>query len=158
AADGGSPRAARPPQTTHRRRFRSRPRRSACAPGANTSTSSRPRPEGATPNADEPANLVERLKEGNPRAPELLFRRYAVRLARLAEQHLSRKVAVRVDGEDVVQSVFRTFFRRCASGEFTVDGSGRLWRLLVTITLNKVRAGVRYHTAARRDVAAEAPS
>jgi RNA polymerase sigma factor (sigma-70 family) len=107
---------------------------------------------------DEPSHrdLVERCREGDPRAAEALFQRYAMRLARLAEQHLRRQVAARVDGEDVVQSVFRTFFRRCAGGEFTIDSSAQLWQLLVTITLNKARAHVRHHTAGRRDVAAEA--
>jgi RNA polymerase sigma-70 factor, ECF subfamily len=106
-------------------------------------------------NADDPTNLVGRLKEADPRAAEALFRRYAVRLARLAEQHLSRKLAGRVDGEDVVQSVFRTFFRRTADGEFQIDSSAQLWRLLVTITVHKARNLVRHHTAGRRDVAAE---
>jgi Bacterial Ig-like domain (group 3)/FG-GAP-like repeat len=49
---------------------------------------------------DEPSqcDLVERCREGDPRAAEALFRRYAVRLARVAEQHLSHKLAGRVGG------------------------------------------------------------
>jgi RNA polymerase sigma-70 factor, ECF subfamily len=109
-------------------------------------------------NPDESARLVEGLKEGDPRAAEALFPRYAVRLARLAEQHLRRKVAGRVDGEDVVQSVFRTFFRRCASGEFRIDSSDEIWRLLVTLTLRKARYQARHHLAGKRDAAAEVPA
>jgi RNA polymerase sigma-70 factor (ECF subfamily) len=78
-------------------------------------------------------------------------------LTRLAEQHLSRKLAGREDGEDVVQSVFRTFFRRGSQGEFRIDSSAELWQLLVKITLLKARARARYHTAAKRDVAVEVP-
>jgi len=66
-------------------------------------------------------------------------------------------VGGRLDGEDVVQSVFRTFFRRSGRGEFRIDSSAQLWRLLVQITLRKARAKGRQHTAARRNVAAEAP-
>src|SRR4051812_42199279 len=98
-------------------------------------------------NADPLQQLLGRFREGDPRAAEVLFERYAVRLARLAEQRLSRKVAGRVDAEDVVQSVFRTFFHRCARGEFRIDSSAQLWRLLVTITLRKTQAHVRHHTA-----------
>jgi hypothetical protein len=58
-----------------------------------------------------------------------------------------------VDGEDVVQSVFRTFFRQLRGGDSPWTAPA-LWRLLVAITLNKVRARVRRHMAARRDVAA----
>jgi RNA polymerase sigma-70 factor (ECF subfamily) len=103
------------------------------------------------------AELVQQVRAGDPHAAEELFTRYAQRLARIAEQHLCRRLAGRVDGEDVVQSAFRTFFRRCAAGEFQIEGSGHLWRLLVRITLLKARAAAREHTAAVRDVRAEAP-
>jgi RNA polymerase sigma-70 factor (ECF subfamily) len=86
-----------------------------------------------------------------------LFDRYAQHLARLAEEHLSRKVAGRLDGEDVVQSVFRTFFRRYAQGEFRIDSSGQIWKLLAKITLLKVRAEGRFHSAKKRDVGVESP-
>jgi RNA polymerase sigma factor (sigma-70 family) len=101
--------------------------------------------------------LVERWRGGDAQAAEELFARYAQRLTSLAEQHLSRKLAARLDGADVVQSVFRTFFRRSATGEFRIDSSAELWRLLVQITLQKARAYGRHHTAGVRDVAAEAP-
>jgi RNA polymerase sigma-70 factor (ECF subfamily) len=103
------------------------------------------------------AELVGRLRGGDPLAAEAIFARYARRLTCLAEQQLSHKLAARLDGADVVQSVFRTFFRRSAAGEFRIDSSGELWRLLVHITLQKARAFRRQHTAALRDVNAEAP-
>jgi RNA polymerase sigma factor (sigma-70 family) len=103
------------------------------------------------------AELVARLQVGDPQAAEELFARYAQRLTYLAEQQLSRKLAARFDGADVVQSVFRTFFRRSAAGQFRIDGSAELWRLLVKITLQKARAYGRQHTARVRDVEAEAP-
>src|SRR4051812_21442790 len=104
---------------------------------------------------DSTAGWVGRWQAGDGRAAAELFARYAQRLTRLGEQHLSRKLAGREDGEDLVQSVFRTFFRRCAGGEFQIDSSGQLWRLLVKITLLKARARGRYHTADKRDVGAE---
>ena len=84
-------------------------------------------------NESEPVStsLVQRLREGDPRAADALFARYSRHLARAAEQHLARKLAGRVDGEDVVQSVFRTFFRRYQAGEFRIDTSAQLWRLLL---------------------------
>jgi RNA polymerase sigma factor (sigma-70 family) len=102
------------------------------------------------------AELVARLRGGDPQAAEEVFARYAQRLTRLAEEQLSRKLAARLDGADVVQSVFRTFFRRSAAGEFRIDSSAELWRLLVQITLQKARAYGRQHTAGVRNVAAEA--
>jgi RNA polymerase sigma-70 factor (ECF subfamily) len=97
----------------------------------------------------------DQLRDGDPDAAEVLFDRYALRLVRVAEQHLSRRLAGRLDGEDVVQSVFRTFFRRAEAGEFRIDTSEQLWRLLVRITVLKARAKARHHTAGLRDATAE---
>ena len=102
-------------------------------------------------------DLVRRHRQGDADAARELFAYYAERLSRLAEQHLSRKLAGRVEGEDVVQSVFRTFFRRTAQGEFQIDCASQLWQLLVTITVRKARAQGRHHTAAMRDVDVEQP-
>jgi RNA polymerase sigma-70 factor (ECF subfamily) len=100
-------------------------------------------------------DLGRRLLACDAAAAEEVFARFSRGLIRVAEQHLSRKLAGRLDGEDVVQSVFRTFFRRCAAGELRIDGSAELWRLLVQITLRKARAKGRFHTAEKRDASAE---
>src|SRR5262245_17230050 len=113
-------------------------------------------PRGCPMKPDDPVSLlVHGLGVGDADACAELFARYAVRLARLAERHLSRGLAARADGEDVVQSVFRTFFRRHARGDSRIDTSAHLWRLLVTLTLRKVRTQARRHTAGVRDVSAE---
>ena len=88
------------------------------------------------------------------RATEL-FELFSHKLTAVAERHLSQRLSQRVDGEDVVQSAFRTFFRRGERGDFTIAGSAGLWRLLVTITLAKARSQGRRHTSPKRDVAAE---
>jgi serine/threonine protein kinase len=45
-------------------------------------------------------DLAQRLRAGDDRAAAEVFARFAHRLTRLAEQHLSRKLAARVDGEE----------------------------------------------------------
>jgi hypothetical protein len=89
-------------------------------------------------------------------AADEIFARYSERLARLARQHLSNRLAARLDEQDVVQSALRTFFRRSERGEFHIDTSSQLWRLLARITIVKAREQGRFHTAGVRDVAAEA--
>jgi RNA polymerase sigma-70 factor (ECF subfamily) len=100
-------------------------------------------------------DLVKRLRNGESEAAGKLFACYADRLSRLAEQHLSRKLAGRVAAEDVVQSALRTFFLRSARGEFHIDSRAELWQLLVKITVVKAREQARHHRAARRDVEVE---
>jgi RNA polymerase sigma-70 factor (ECF subfamily) len=99
--------------------------------------------------------ILERYRRGDPNAADELYAHYARRLSRLAEKHLDRQLAARIDGDDVVQSVFRTFFRRSMQGEFQLDSRTDLWRLLVKITILKARQAGRRHTAAVRDVRAE---
>ena len=54
---------------------------------------------------EEPIDtLAARLQRGDPEAAEQLFVRYADRLARLASQNLSSRLAARLDCADVVQS------------------------------------------------------
>ena len=95
------------------------------------------------------------LRKGDPKTAEAVFHRYVAQLVRVAEQHLSRKIAGRLGSEDVVQSVFRTFFRRAEAGEFRIDSSAQLWRLLVKITVLKAQAKGRHHTAGKRAAGAE---
>ena len=57
-----------------------------------------------------------------------------------------------VDAEEIVQSVFRTFFRRAAHGHYSVPDGEEMWKLLLVIALNKVRAAGAYHRAAKRDM------
>ena len=106
-------------------------------------------------NNNSGAELLQRCRQGDNSAANELWLRYAAKLCRLSERHLSQRLAVRVDGEDVVQSVFRSFLLRAQRGEFRIDDSSQLWRLLVTITLQKTREAGRRHTAAQRDVARE---
>jgi RNA polymerase sigma-70 factor (ECF subfamily) len=110
------------------------------------------------PDPSSLTELVQRYGRGDPEAGRQLFAHYAQRLSRLAEQYLSRKLAGRVDGDDVVQSAFRTFFRRAAEGEFQIDSSAQLWQLLARINIRKARGQARYHTAAVRDVSVERPA
>jgi RNA polymerase sigma-70 factor (ECF subfamily) len=78
--------------------------------------------------------------------------RYASRLLNLANRKTSAQLATRVDAEDIVQSVFRSFFRRASAGQYDVPEGAELWKLLLVIALNKVRAQANFHRASRRDV------
>lgn len=98
------------------------------------------------------ASLLRRIKAGEDDAATELYRRYAGRLIDLAAAKTSSDVKQRVDPEDIVQSVFRTFFRRASLGEYEVPDGDELWKLFLVIGLNKIRAVAGYHKAAKRDV------
>jgi RNA polymerase sigma factor (sigma-70 family) len=91
-----------------------------------------------------------------PAEADAVFAKYSRRLAELAERNMSSRLRRRVDAEDIAQSVLRTFFRRAELGEFQIDESTDLWKLLVKITINKVHNKARHHQADKRDMAREA--
>jgi RNA polymerase sigma-70 factor (ECF subfamily) len=98
------------------------------------------------------AGLVSTLREGDPRAAEELYARYADRMRALVASRLRGPVASRLSPDDIVQSVFRTFFEGVVERAYAAPEGRELWGLLCVLALNKVRERVAYHQAARRDV------
>lgn len=93
---------------------------------------------------------IKALAAGDAAAEEEFWRAYSEQLFRIADRQLSQQLKRRVDPEDVVQSACRTFFRRIRKGEFSLQNQNELWRLLLTITLNKARMQARFHGRDRR--------
>jgi RNA polymerase sigma-70 factor (ECF subfamily) len=109
----------------------------------------------ARPRADDSRSdrsLLRLYRHGDQEAATRLYERYAHRLRALAKLKKSPDLDRRVDADDIVQSVFGSFFRKAKTGVYDVPQGKELWRLFVVITLNKVRAKGAYHRAERRDV------
>ena len=96
--------------------------------------------------------LFDRYRNGDEDAADELFRRYVDRLIGLARNRMSSGLARRVDAEDVVQSVYRSFFAHARNGQYAIERAGDLWRLLATITVNKVRKKARFHGQQKRSI------
>jgi RNA polymerase sigma-70 factor (ECF subfamily) len=97
-------------------------------------------------------SLLRRFRLGEEDAATELYVRYSRRLEALARKQIGTALAVRVDPDDIVQTVFRTFFRRAAAGQYDVPDGEELWKLFLVIALNKIRVSGAYHGAAKRDV------
>lgn len=96
--------------------------------------------------------LLHRYRGGSQDAATQLYVRYVTRLLHLVDGRIGDDLAPRIDAEDVVQSVFRSFFRGVAQGYYDVPAGEELWGLLLVMALNKVRAHATHHRAAKRDV------
>jgi RNA polymerase sigma-70 factor (ECF subfamily) len=104
------------------------------------------------------ADLMARLKAGDQDAATEIFHQFAHRLIGLARSRLDRFLRQKIDPEDVMQSVFRSFFVRQAKGEFDLLNWDSLWSLLTVITLRKCGHRVDYFRADCRDVRRESPN
>jgi RNA polymerase sigma-70 factor (ECF subfamily) len=96
--------------------------------------------------------LLERIRLGSQDAAAQLYLRYAQRLRDLARAQCSADLARRVEVEDIVQSVFGSFFRGASQGYYDIPAGEELWKLFLVMALNKIRAKALYHRAAKRDV------
>src|SRR5947209_8356046 len=107
-------------------------------------------PEAAAAPSDH--TLLERYRRGSDDAATQLYLRYARRLHGLAQAQLGPALRRRVDLDDLVQSVFGSFFRRARHGYYDVPAGEELWRLFLVLALHKIRNQAAYHHAAKRDV------
>lgn len=108
-----------------------------------------------TPEEREWQRLVEGLLQGDEQVVREFYHSYAGLLHGIADRQISPEMRRRFDADDVVQSTFRTFFRRAQGGSFLFHDNERLWSLLCAITLTKVRSKSRHHLRGKRRVSAE---
>jgi RNA polymerase sigma-70 factor, ECF subfamily len=102
------------------------------------------------------AALMDDLRLGEQTAAQVVFSRYAAQLIALARRRLDDRLRQRVDPEDVVQSVYKSFFIRHREGQLDVVNWQSLWGLLTLITLRKCADRADYFHADRRNVNREA--
>ena len=115
-------------------------------------------PEGLTlmtTASDSFHEFLTRLRARDGDAARELFRRFTGQLILLARRRLDGPLRHKVDSEDVVQSTYKSFFRRYDEGDLDFVNWNSLWGLLTLITLRKCADRVAYHRAERRDAARE---
>lgn len=100
--------------------------------------------------------LMDCLRRGDEDAASEVFHRFAQRLIALARSQLDSRLRTRVEPEDVVQSVFRSFFTRFEAGQFQLGNWDNLWTVLTLITVRKCANRTEFWQAAKRDLQREA--
>jgi RNA polymerase sigma-70 factor (ECF subfamily) len=101
--------------------------------------------------------LMVRLHAGDQDAATDVFHRYKNRLIALARSRLDG-VRRKVDPEDVVDSVYKSFFVRVSGERIGPENWDSLWSLLAVITLRKCGHLIEYFHAACRDIGREQTS
>lgn len=103
------------------------------------------------------ADLLAAWQSGDQQAARILVDRYVTRLTALVRARLSRRLARRVDAEDVVLSAWRSFFIAAGNGRVQPDEDGELWPLLATLALRKLSRQAARQRAGRRSIDREQP-
>src|ERR1019366_3569799 len=96
--------------------------------------------------------LLLRIRNGDGAAADLLYHRFAGRLRQLAHAKFSKLLQSRLDADDIVQSVFRRFFKANDEGNYDCPTDEELWSVLMVITLNRLRTEEVFQRAGKRDI------
>jgi RNA polymerase sigma-70 factor, ECF subfamily len=101
--------------------------------------------------------VMARLRAGDEAAAREVYARWAERLIGLTRTKLGKSITAREDPEEVVQSVYRSFFRRYGDGNFHVEDWHDVWALLATIAKRKCLNRRKYYSAECRAASREMP-
>jgi DNA-directed RNA polymerase specialized sigma24 family protein len=99
---------------------------------------------------DDPTAFLMRLRS-LPEEQVRWINAYSDRLLRLATQHMRGSRDAGCGPEDVLQSVFKSFFTRTIHRPLDIRDPDDLAALLCTMTLNKCVDKIRRQTAGKRD-------
>lgn len=87
---------------------------------------------------------LEQVKQGDDYALEKIWQTYFVQLVRLARRQLGSATTTVADEDDVAQQAIVSFYLRARGGQFPdLNDRDGLWKLLISITLNKARTFAR---------------
>lgn len=99
--------------------------------------------------------MIAGLLSKDPETAQQIVNQYEQRLGALVRSRLDVRLKNRVDADDVLQSAFRSFFRRAEAGEFQFEDWNGLWALLAQIAVRKSYRQSVHHRAQRRDIRRE---
>ena len=105
-----------------------------------------------TSHLDDLSVILRNTQLGDGNAESKLHQKFVGRLVRLASSRINARFRAKIEPEEIVQSVFVSFFRRHANGEFHFDDWNDLWALLVKITVRKCANKVDGFMSAKRNV------
>ncbi len=104
--------------------------------------------------SDEPVSVwIEGLQQGDESSARKLWEHFVQRLYEAARKKLNRRVARTYDEQDAAQSAFHALCAGVSAGRYPdLNDRTSLWRLLLTITSNKISNRHRYEKREQRDI------
>ena len=100
-------------------------------------------------------SVEQRLHHDRSSAQIVVHQKFVYELVRLASSKISRKFNGKVEPEDVVQSVFKSFFARHKDGRVYPQNWNEMWSLLATMTVRKCYRSTEKYLSNKRSVSRE---
>ncbi len=97
------------------------------------------------------AVMMAQLRNGDQEAASAVFAKFLQRLIALASSQFNSRLRDKADPEDVIQSVYLSFFKRMETAPYELADWGGLWALLATITIRKCHDRRRFWRASKRN-------
>lgn len=93
----------------------------------------------------------------NPHSPgeSTILMDYLPKLIRLAERNMSLRLQGKVGTDEMANSVLGSVVRLAREGKLQIEQSEGFWKLLMVISLNKVRKKARFYKAQKRNIVLE---
>ena len=89
--------------------------------------------------------------DSNKQGESVVLLDYLPKLIRLAERNMSSRLKAKMGSDDMADSIIGSVIRMSREGKLRIEESDEFWRLLVAISLNKVRKKARHFKALKRD-------
>ena len=113
---------------------------------------------GIAVSTESSVDLADAYVNGHdPDAADRLYHRHRDATLKLAQNRMSNRLQVRVDPEDVYQSVSLILFRGLKQGQFHLTRPGDLRALLARLTHHRIQKKVEQNNAEKRSLLRESP-
>lgn len=101
--------------------------------------------------------IIERMRQGDSDAARIIYERFSAELLATTRRRISPRCRTRFDAEDIIQSVFRSFFARQASHPWDIRNWETLRAILKVMARRKCGRQIVRHQSQRRSVEREVP-
>ena len=99
--------------------------------------------------------ILTNAQQGDSIAETTVYREFVDKLVRVASNRISARFRAKIAPEEIVQSVFASFFHRHRKNEFQFENWNELWSLLLRITVCKCSDRIAEFRTKKRDIQRE---
>lgn len=102
-------------------------------------------------NQETAPELIQRWRDGDQQAAEILVDRYHGKLLRMVANRVNQRLQVKIDPEEVVQSIMKSAFLATRKKDIGFQNETGFWKWLTSVGLNKTLKKIAAFQTEKRD-------